>query len=84
MTGGEQLNQSNPAKSDLSSVHVYSGVHLTSHFLQGTRKTWPCLTGHSVGNCKYSELVGCQSDTQLSLFLLNFQEIFISPDIYVY
>ena len=29
---------------------VYSRVHLTIHFLQGTRKTWPCLSGHPV--CK--------------------------------
>ena len=25
-------------KRDLSSEHVYSSIHLTSHFLQGTRK----------------------------------------------
>ena len=35
-------------KSDLSSVHVYSSAYWTSHFLQGTRKTCPCLTGHLV------------------------------------
>ena len=35
-------------KSDLYSVHVYSIVHCTSHFLQGTRKTRPCLNGHPV------------------------------------
>ena len=35
-------------KSDLSSVHVYSSVHWTSHFFQGTRKTLPCLTGNPV------------------------------------
>ena len=38
-----------PGKSDLSIVHVYSGVHWTSHFLQSIRKTRPCLTGHTVG-----------------------------------
>ena len=27
---------------------VYSSAHWTSHFLQGTWKTWPCLTGHPV------------------------------------
>ena len=36
-------------KTDLSSVHVYNSVHWTSHFLQGTRKTRSCLTGHPVG-----------------------------------
>ena len=30
-----------PEKMDLSSVHVYSTVHLTSHYLQGTR-----INGH--------------------------------------
>ena len=35
-------------KSDLSSVHVYSSVHWTSHFLQGTIEELPCLTGHLV------------------------------------
>ena len=34
-------------KSDLSSVHVYSSVDCTSHFLQGTRKTRPCLTDNA-------------------------------------
>ena len=33
---------------DLSSIYVYSSLHWTSHFLQGTRKTRPCLTGHPV------------------------------------
>ena len=33
----------------LSSVHVYSSVHWTSHFIQGTTKTCLCLTGHPVG-----------------------------------
>ena len=37
-----------PLKSDLSSVRLYSSVHWTSHFLQVTRKTRSCLTGHSV------------------------------------
>ena len=35
-------------KSDLFNVHVYSGVQLKSHFIQGTRKTRPSLTGHPV------------------------------------
>ena len=41
-------------KSDLSSVHVYSSVHRTSHFIQGTRKTQPWLTYHPVGHLKES------------------------------
>ena len=49
---GDQLNMAvflwDLGKSDLSSVQVYSGVHWTSYFLQGTRKTRPCLTGHPV------------------------------------
>ena len=28
---------------------MYSGVLWTSHFIQGTRKTRPCLTGHPLG-----------------------------------
>ena len=32
----------------VKSVHVYSRVCWTSHFLQGTLKTGPCLTGHPV------------------------------------
>ena len=35
-------------KSDLSSAHVYSCLHWTSNFLQGTRKTRPCFAGHPV------------------------------------
>ena len=35
-------------KSDLSIVRYCTHIHWTSHFLQGTRKTEPCLTGHSV------------------------------------
>ena len=35
-------------KKDLSSVHVYSTVHATSHVLQGFRKTRPCLSGRVV------------------------------------
>ena len=38
-------------KSNLYSVHVYSSVHWTIHFLQGTSKTWPCLTGYPVIVC---------------------------------
>ena len=32
----------------LSSVHVYSSLHWTSHFLQVTRNIRPCLTGNPV------------------------------------
>ena len=35
-------------KSDQSSVHMYSSVHWTCHFLQGTRNTGPCLSGRPV------------------------------------
>ena len=35
-------------KHDLSSVHVYSTLHWTGYFLQGTRKTRPCLSGQVV------------------------------------
>ena len=35
-------------KSDLSSLLIYSSVYWTSHFLLGTRKAQPCLTGHPV------------------------------------
>ena len=49
---GDKLNMvvlfSYLGKSDLYIVHLYSTVHWTSHFLQGIRKTRPCLTGHPV------------------------------------
>ena len=32
-------------KSDFSIVYVYCSVYWTSHFLQGPRKTQPCLSG---------------------------------------
>ena len=32
----------------MPSVHVYSSVHWTRHFLKGTRKTRPNLTGNPV------------------------------------
>ena len=35
-------------KSDLSSVRYCTRIHSTRHFLQGTRKTRPYLTGHPV------------------------------------
>ena len=35
-------------KNDLSGVGYCTGVHWTSNFLQGTRKTLPCITGHPV------------------------------------
>ena len=44
---GDQLNMV-PLKSDMSSLHVYSGAHWTSYLLQCTIKTRPCLTGHPV------------------------------------
>ena len=37
-------------KSDFSSVRYYTHVHWKSHFLQGTRKTRTCLTGHPVAS----------------------------------
>ena len=43
---GDQLNMT--CLSDLSSVPYCTRVHWTSHFLRGTRKTRPCLTGHPV------------------------------------
>ena len=36
-------------KSDLSNVHVYSGVHGTNH------NTWPYLTGHPVYSTTWGE-----------------------------
>ena len=38
----------NLVKHDLPSEGVYSSLHWTNHFLQGTRKTLPCLSGHVV------------------------------------
>ena len=35
-------------KSDLLSVHNFTSVHRTSHFLEGTRYTRPCITGNPV------------------------------------
>ena len=35
-------------KSEHCTVTRYRSVHWTSHFLQGTRKTWPCLSGDHV------------------------------------
>ena len=37
-------------KSDLSSVRNFNTVHWTSFFIQGTRYTQPCITGHPVVN----------------------------------
>ena len=34
--------------SDLSSVHYFTRKHWTSHFLQGTIKTGPCVNGNPV------------------------------------
>ena len=49
---GDQLNMAvcfwYLVKSDLSSVHYSTRVHWKSHFLQGSRKTRPCLSGHLV------------------------------------
>ena len=50
---GDQLNMDvifwYLGKSYLLSAHMNSGVHWTSHFIEGTRKILPCLTGHPVG-----------------------------------
>ena len=35
-------------KSDVSSVRYSTRVHWTGNFLQGIRKTQPCLSGHPV------------------------------------
>ena len=35
-------------KSYLSNVRYCTQINLTSHFLQGTRNTWPFPTGHPV------------------------------------
>ena len=35
-------------KSDLLSVRYCTSLHWTSHLLQGTRNTRPCITGHPV------------------------------------
>ena len=35
-------------KNDLASVCYCKLVHWTRHFLQGTRNTRPCITGHPV------------------------------------
>ena len=43
-------------KSDLSSLRYRTRVHWTSHILQGTRKTRPCLTGHPVYMICYLDL----------------------------
>ena len=49
---GDQLNIVvffyHSVKSDLFSVRYRSYAHWTSYFLQGTRKTRPCSTGHPV------------------------------------
>ena len=37
-----------PLKRDLTIVRVCTPVIWTSHFLEGTRNTRPCLTGHPV------------------------------------
>ena len=35
--------------------HMYSGIHWTSHFIQGNRKTRQCLTGHPVLHAFHEE-----------------------------
>ena len=49
---GDQLNMAvcfwYLVKIVFSSVHVNISVHWTSHFLKGTRKTLPCLSGQVV------------------------------------
>ena len=47
-------------KSDLSNVHIYSSIHWTSHFLQGTRKRQPYLNGDPV----LQEWEGLQKDIE--------------------
>ena len=44
-------------KSDLSIVTVQSSVQWKSHFLQGDRKTPPCLSGRVVSICMYLDEV---------------------------
>ena len=46
--GGHHQERQGNGTSDFSSVHMYSSVHWKSRFLQGTRKTQSCLTGHPV------------------------------------
>ena len=50
------LCDSGTLKSDLygSSIRVDSSLHWTAHFLQGTKKTLQCLSGHVV--CKRKEI----------------------------
>ena len=40
-------------KNEMSSVSYCIGIPWTIHFLQGTRDTRPCLTGHSIGFGEY-------------------------------
>ena len=66
-------------KSDLSGVHVYSSVNWTRHFLQGTRKTRPCLSGRFV-SC--FSLLCSQMYRILFLYLRN--TIFFRNRHYIY
>ena len=55
---GEKLNMAvffwYLVKSDLPSVNFYTGVHLKSRFLQGTRKKGSCLGRHPVSAAENS------------------------------
>ena len=61
----------NLVKNNLFNVHVYSIVHWTRHFLQGTRKTRPCLTGHPVGGYREGDsgyaTAGSQNGVKLEI-----------------
>ena len=50
-------------KSDLFSVRYCTSVHW-SHFVQGTRKTRPCLTGHPVGKLRVGRWPAHSSTTR--------------------
>ena len=52
MTSGWYTGTWYLVKNYLSSVDYCTRLNVTwtCHFLQRTRKTWPCLTGHSVVN----------------------------------
>ena len=55
---GDQLNMDVffwYAVCDLFSVHVYSDVNWTSHFIQATRKTRKCLTNNFEAECTQNE-----------------------------
>ena len=61
-----------PVKSDLSSVHVFRSVYWTSHFLQGTRETRPCLSGRVVWVHWYGTMT---MRTERSIFAMFFSQL---------